>query len=1223
MKILNPLVLIFIFLINIPCAAQVSSKMTISVGEKSSSIISTEIIDGVTFFSLNEFADVIVLNSVYEDYTGQLTIETGTIKLTFSAGNPFVIKSFKDSVIQQAIQLTQHPIKKNNNLFVPIPETLELLNRFLEAAIIHVSPNRIQIVDRNQLSYTDESAEEQIKTNHITLSIREADEKSIITISSSNRTPVFSNFFRGKNLHLILWDVILTKDSVIDSKSSPFINRIEVIKHSEFTELIFQLSLDDIMAYYEKEESGSEFSIHISKREYSKWYVKDSKNFRCIYRDSHAHLVDHILASAENSLVVISKLFNYKPWEKIIINTYDASDYGYGGTTSIPLNFIRIEIEPLEPGYEIVPYNERFQWLISHELVHIAVNDNASDTERFFRSIFRKVNPEKNRPLTIPFSLVTGSNRYTPRWHQEASAVFLETWLSGGFGRVLGNFDEMYFRSMVSEKKEFPDDICLDGKLSHESFLTETLYYVYGGRFATHLAIRYGNEKLLNWFSTDTSEFYPGYKSKFKAIFNIDFKTAWNNFIHEEINFQNKNIETLRAVPITKTKILGNETYGFITEPYYSPKSGTIIFGYHRTGELATLKAFDINSFNSKKLTTLSAPSAIRVASTAYDDSLGLFFYTTNNNQLYRDIRIYDFKTNRDRLLFEDCRTGHLTISNQLHELWGIQHNSGKAILVRSKYPFEVLETMVVFETGDEVQQLAVNNGGNLLAAVIHRVSGQQSIVISDLTQLDEGGRFQFITLTSSGSPENPAWSADDRYLFWNAYTNGVANIYRYDADSNEIIPVTHSLTGLFKPVFISIDSLIAFEFTTDGVRPVMIANSEAERLPAINYLGQKVLDKNPEVMEWNLPAASQNTDQEFSEQKEFNSLGNLKIQTLIPVISGFQKSKVLGLYANIADPLLKNEIAIEFGISPFKELENKIMYHFKFKYDIRQTYYFAIEHNPPDFYDLFNKRKRGTIGNRFTIGHNDYWLYDNPLKIKQTTEFSYFTDTKFINDNLIEVSEPDFYVFRTEFEYRNLRRTIGSFDFEEGTHFKFHVQGFAAQLEKIELAPGTYFEWDNYTQYIIPHNIFRFKLAAGYHYLNNEILQAQFFFGGFGNREVENEPVRQYEKVFRFPGIPIYSIPTDNFLKIMIANDFPAIRFNSPELLGHYIKNINFSVFSQGLITGLPGADKWINIGAQLNIMFSHWYNLESTLSAGIAKAGWKGGNDHEWFISYKILRD
>ena len=43
-------------------------------------------------------------------------------------------------------------------------------------------------------------------------------------------------------------------------------------------------------------------------------------------------------------------------------------------------------------------------------------------------------------------------------------AVFLETWMNGGYGRTLGSFDEMYFRSLVLDNQDFPSEIELDTK---------------------------------------------------------------------------------------------------------------------------------------------------------------------------------------------------------------------------------------------------------------------------------------------------------------------------------------------------------------------------------------------------------------------------------------------------------------------------------------------------------------------------------------------------------------------------------------------------------------------------------------------------------------------------------------------------------------------------------------------------------------------------------------
>ena len=76
----------------------------------------------------------------------------------------------------------------------------------------------------------------------------------------------------------------------------------------------------------------------------SDWFEQESEHFKIIYRESHAHLVPQLFHSAETALATLRELFKYTPTEKIIINTYDAYDYGYGAATSVPQNFIRLEI---------------------------------------------------------------------------------------------------------------------------------------------------------------------------------------------------------------------------------------------------------------------------------------------------------------------------------------------------------------------------------------------------------------------------------------------------------------------------------------------------------------------------------------------------------------------------------------------------------------------------------------------------------------------------------------------------------------------------------------------------------------------------------------------------------------------------------------------------------------------------------------------------------------
>ena len=462
----------------------------------------------------------------------------------------------------------------------------------------------------------------------------------------------------------------------------------------------------------------------------SDWFEQESENFKIIYRKSHAHLVPQLFNSAETALTRLRKLFNYTPTEKIIINTYDAYDYGYGAATSVPQNFIRLEIEPMEPGYESIPYNERFQWIISHELVHIVVNDHSSDAESIARSLFSKVVPEQIQPLTIVYSLLTNYNRYTPRWHQEAIAVFLETWMNGGYGRTLGSFDEMYFRSLVLDNQDFPSEIKLDTKISHNSFLLETIFYIYGARFASYLTLKYGPDKLFHWFKTEPDEFYQNFVSKFYDIYNVDMVDAWNEFISFEKDFQKTNIQKLKTYALTEVKRLSNENFGWITQPYLDKLGTNVFFGFHRSHQLAEIQKFNLQYRVSENIATLPTPSMLQVSSTAYDKNLGLFFFTTNNNQLYRDLWVLDTEKQDRRLLFKDCRMGSLTISSITHELWGIEHSASEATLVYSSYPYDKLEMILQFDIGDEIQQLAISPSGKFLTAVLHQSNGDQKIVL-------------------------------------------------------------------------------------------------------------------------------------------------------------------------------------------------------------------------------------------------------------------------------------------------------------------------------------------------------------------------------------------------------------------------------------------------------------------------------------------------------------
>ena len=222
--------------------------------------------------------------------------------------------------------------------------------------------------------------------------------------------------------------------------------------------------------------------------------------------------------------------------------------------------------------------------------------------------------------------------------------------------------------------------------------------------------------------------------------------------------------------------------------------------------------------------------------------------------------------------------------------------------MVFTEYPYKSVNPVFTFDFSEELSHLSVTKSGDKLAAVVHQASGQQSIILFDKNNLLLSGEpVNYQIITSEGSPENPSWSDDGLRLYWNAYTNGVSNIYRYDFKNSTTIALTNCITGLFKPLEIDTDSLFAFEFSTDGFKPVMIANKPAHYLPAIQYYGQKIIDKDPRVYDWLLPTAAKVVDQtEFTNEETYSGLSNLHLHSFVPVVSGFQNQVVLWEFLHV-----------------------------------------------------------------------------------------------------------------------------------------------------------------------------------------------------------------------------------------------------------------------------------------------------------------------------------
>jgi len=162
---------------------------------------------------------------------------------------------------------------------------------------------------------------------------------------------------------------------------------------------------------------------------FAQFFSLETKNLRLIYYSKgHEFIVPHLARCFENSLGFHRQLFNYTPSEKVTVFLQDFTDYHNAGASSVPRNFITMDLAPANYVFEHVPANERMNHTMSHELVHIAATDQAAGSDNFFRSaFFGKVWASQDHPTSILYSYLTSPRNLSPRWYHEGLAVFWDT----------------------------------------------------------------------------------------------------------------------------------------------------------------------------------------------------------------------------------------------------------------------------------------------------------------------------------------------------------------------------------------------------------------------------------------------------------------------------------------------------------------------------------------------------------------------------------------------------------------------------------------------------------------------------------------------------------------------------------------------------------------------------------------------------------------------------
>jgi hypothetical protein len=957
----------------------------------------------------------------------------------------------------------------------------------------------------------------------------------------------------------------------------------------------------------------------------------ETANLRLVYFDpAETYLVPYATQCFLNSLVAQKARFGYVPDGKAAVLLQDFSDRGNATTIlGAPRSRVFVDIAPANLAFETFSPGERLITEANHELVHLATSDRPSPADERFRRLFGgKVGPVAEHPESILYYYLTNPRATAPRWYQEGSAVFMETWMGGGLGRAQGGYDEMVFRAMVNDGADFYDPLGLVAKGTEVDFQVGANAYLYGTRFMSYLALKYTPERLLAWWRRDSGT-VRYYADDFQRVFGISLERAWQDWVDWEHGFQQQNLAAVREHPITQYHDLARQGLGAISRGYVSADGSKFYAAVRYPGRLPSIVAISLTDGSVAELQEVKGAISYRVSSLAYDPASETLFYTTDN-LTYRNVMALDLRSGKTRMLLKGARIGDLAFNRADRSLWGLRTNNGFVVLVRIPFPYRQWQQVHVFPYGEVAFDLDVSPDGEQVSTSVAgpgpdpsspqvmqvRVMTTDSLLNGDATPLR---KFEF----GSAVPEGFVFSRDGRYLYGSSYYTGVSNIYRYEVATGKLEPMSNAALGFFRPLPLDDENLLVFHYTAQGFVPATIPAQTIEDLSAITFLGEQIATRHPVVQGWAVGSpAGVPYEAQIQKQGVYRPARELSLEAIYPIVEGYKDVVALGAHARFSDPIGFDSLSMTLSYSPDGSLPGRERAHVSARLQ-HEMWSAGVQWNGADFYDLFGPTKRSREGYSGFVGYDRPLIFDPPRTMNFTGKVAYYGDLDSL-PGFQNVPSPSDRLFTADVGLvsKNARASIGRVDDEKGVNWSLnaHVYGAAG-----DVIPALYGQWDVGFQLPLHHSSLWWRNGAGFSSGNRDNPLVNAYFGGFGNNYVDNAEAKRYRDLFRMPGFEIDALQGKTFAKSMLEWSLPPLRFGNLGSPGFYASWLRSAVFATALVTDPDSSDfrqDAYDVGLQLDLQLQVMHRLPMMLSFGYAKgfAG-NGLGEDEFMVSLKVL--
>ena len=1019
-------------------------------------------------------------------------------------------------------------------------------------------------------------------------------------------------------------------------------------------------------------------AVRLQSQTIYKYEEKDSAGQKgatlTFFSKSLSQYIPHIIRQYETGKALHQQVWNHEDRyiQSPLLMLSDWEDDGNGGASPLPHNLILIGMAPVSMSYFLAPSTERYSHLFRHEYTHTLMTDRPSPTDRWWRSLFGgKVMANPEYPLSSVWSYLTTPRWYAPRWYHEGIACFMETWLSGGVGRALGGYDEMYFRTVVSNalanadsthwRKPLSTVVGLESDGTTKDFQLGANAYLYGTRFVNYLVLKYGYDKLIAFYNR-TPESHAFFARQFKEVYGRHLRDVWDEWRAYEVEHQSGNLSTIAQYPTTKLTPLLHTPVGSASPMVFDDSLMVAYAAVNYPGKFAHIERIDLRTGKCKNLHTIDGPMLYQTAYLTLDRKRQRLIWTDRNGS-WRGLRTLSLKDGKSQHK-KYQRISNIAYDNRHDCLYGLLSHEGVTNIVRYDADLKNMNVMYRFKFGVSVSDLDISHDGTMLAMTVTETNGGQSLIMFRTQDLDDA-KYDYTTLHNfkDSNLTQFRFSEDDSCLVGTSYYTGVANLWEIaindDDNDNDDEKISNSLildkknvgepqllsnvrTGLFAPYLKSDGTIYAYEFTPDGMLPVQLQRKVLTDCNAISLLGQKAYEAHPEIAEIR-KLRTQQPKIEFGEVydsiKVYHPLRELRYQGSYVDISGFtdreawnKVTPVLGYHIALSDPIGFNTLNIEAGISPWSHHAWKNRFHLAVEW---QSYFWTISAawNKPSFYDLFGPTRRSRKGYQFGIAYEKSNSLQSPFSWQwgfSVNAYGDMDELPLFQDVAVDDGIRSFQTLSAHIGASKTRTSLGGITKEQG--YEWDISGYT-YLAAGRLFPSLTVTLDDGVLLPFMRNTSAWlRMAVGQNFGDASSALGNEYFGGFRNNYVDNGAVYRYRTINAMPGTDINAIEAYSFAKATAELNLPPVRFRNLGMLCLYPTYAQLSLFATDLATnpwwrsGTRQFNNFVNVGAQLNFEVVLFNYLKTTWSAGYARMFSQSSSglrrsSGEWMISLKLL--